>query len=195
MGVVDFQDAELIRRSQRGDIAAFEQIFNRHRKRIYNLIYRMVNNESDASDLTQEVFVKVFAMLSSLKAEKAFPAWLRTVATNTVLDHLRKRSNARMESLDEKNVLGDDQSVDKEIPSWTDNPERAAETKNLQEAVRRAVNSLEPDHRIVIILHHLEGLDVQHIAKMLEIPEGTVKSRLARAREHLKRKLGGFVEL
>lgn len=193
-GAVDFPERELIRRGRRGDIAAYEEIFDRYRRRVYNLVYRMVANESDAADLTQEVFVKVFTTLPSLKSERAFPAWLRTVATNTVLDHLRRRPNVPSESLDERTILGDDQSVEREIPSWSDNPERATETKTLQEAVQRAISSLEDDHRIVVVLHHIEGLDVQQIAKMLRVPEGTVKSRLARAREHLKRKLGGFVE-
>ena len=195
MGIEDFHDAELIRRSQLGDNSAYEQIFSRYRRRVYNLIYRMVSNESDAADLTQEVFVKVFTMLPTLKIEKAFPSWLRRIATNAVLDHLRKRPRARVESLDEKSVLGGDQEVDKEIPSWEGSPDRTAEKRNLQEAVQRAVASLEDDHRVVVVLPHLEGMDVHEIARTLGVPEGTVKSRLARAREHLRRKLGAFVEV
>ena len=195
MGPADFQDAELIRRSQRGDIAAYEEIFKRYRGRIYNLLYRIVSDEGDAADLTQEVFVKVFRMLPSLKAHRAFNSWLRKVATNSALDHLRKHSHMRTESLDEKTVLGDDQSVDREIASWEDNPEKAVETSNLQDVVQRAISSLDDDHRMVVVLHHLEGLDVHDIANTLGVPEGTVKSRLARAREHLKRKLGSLVEV
>ena len=194
MGPADFPDAELIGRSQRGDIAAYEEIFKRYRGRIYNLLYRIVSDEGDAADLTQEVFVKVFRMLPSLKAHRAFNSWLRKVATNSALDYLRKHSHMRTESLDEKTVLGDDQTVDREIPSWEDNPEKAVETSNLQEVVQRAISSLDDDHRMVVVLHHLEGLDVHDIAKTLGVPEGTVKSRLARAREQLKRKLGSLVE-
>ena len=195
MGSVDFPDAELVRRSKHGDLSSYEEIFNRYRKRVYNLIYRMVSDENDAADLTQEVFVKVYTMLPTLKADRAFYSWLRTVATNTVLDYLRRRPAGRIESLDQKAELGDDRSVDREIPSTDEGPAKAAERMDLQSAVREAVQSLASEHRAVVVLHHLEGLDVHEIASMLGVPDGTVKSRLARAREHLKRKLGAFVEV
>lgn len=187
-------DAELIEESKRGNLAAFEQLFNRYQKRVYNLIYRMVGNEQDAADLTQDVFVRVYNSLHTLKAGEALVGWLRMVATNITRDHFRKTQRTiRADSLDAR-VEFDDGDVEREIEDWTDNPERALDRKDVQEAVQRAVKSLSDEHRMVVAMHHIEGMDVKDIANLLKVPAGTVKSRLARAREELKRKLGHYVE-
>lgn len=192
-GMSDRTDSELIERSKRGDHSAFEALFNRHQKRVYNLIYRMVGNEQDAADLTQEVFVRVYNSLHTLKTGEALLGWLRTVAVNITRDHVRKMARTiRAESLDSKVQL-DDGEVEREIEDWSENPERTFHRKDMQEAVQRALNSLSDDHRTVVALHHIEGVDVKEIADMMKLPVGTVKSRLARAREELKRKLGHYV--
>lgn len=186
-------DAELIEESKRGSTSAFEALFKRYQKRVYNLIYRMVGNEHDAADLTQEVFVRVYNSLHTLRADQALVGWLRAVAVNITRDHFRKSARTiRADSLDSK-IEFDDGEVEREIEDWSDNPERAFDRRDVQEAVQRALNSLSDDHRTVVALHHIEGLDVKDIAKTLKVPAGTVKSRLARAREELKRKLGHYV--
>ena len=187
-------DAELIRKVKDGDVQAFEQLFNRHQKRVYNLVYRMVGNEQDAADLTQEVFVRVFNSRRTLKDEATFVAWLRTVATNICRDHFRKVGRTiKADSLDAPISL-EEGEVQREVEDWSSNPERAFDRKDLQEATTRAMNSLSDEHRTVVVLHHIEGMDVRDIARELGIAEGTVKSRLARARDELKRKLGHYVE-
>ncbi len=190
----DLSDAELIEESKRGNTEAFEVLFHRYQKRIYNIEYRMVGNEADAADLTQEVFVRVYNSLHTLRAGEALFGWLRTVAVNIARDHFRKSGRTiRADSLDAKVQL-DDGEVDREIVDWSNNPERALDRKDVQEAVRRAMSSLSDEHRTVVALHHIDGMDVKDMAKVLEVPVGTVKSRLARARGELKRKLGHYVD-
>lgn len=191
--LAEHADVDLIRRTREGDIPAFEQLFSRFQKRVYNLIYRMVGNEQDAADLTQEVFVRVYNSRHLLKSEDTFYAWLRTIATNIARDHFRKVGRTiKADSLDAPVSL-EEGEVQREIPDWSANPERELEKKDVQQTVQRAMNSLSDEHRAVVVLHHIEGMDVRGIASELGIAEGTVKSRLARARDELKRKLGHYV--
>lgn len=192
-GMANRTDAELIEESKRGSTSAFEGLFNRYQKRVYNLVYRMVGNEQDAADLTQEVFVRVYNSLHTLRTDQALAGWLRTVAVNITRDHFRKSMRTvKADSLDSK-IEFDDGEVEREVEDWSGNPERIFDRKDVQEAVHRALNSLSDDHRTVVALHHIEGMDVKDIAKALKVPAGTIKSRLARAREELKRKLGHYV--
>lgn len=186
-------DTHLVKNTRDGDIESFETLFNKYNKRIYNLIYRMVGNEQDASDLTQETFIRVFNSMQNLRSDLSFSAWIRTVAINLTRDHFRKKGRTiKADSLDEKININDGE-VDREVEDWSYNPEQMLEKKDLQTTVQRAISSLSPVHREVIVLHHIEGMDVVDIAKQLGIPVGTVKSRLARARDELKRKLGHYV--
>lgn len=192
-GSAEYVDTDLVRDAKHGDIAVFERLFAKYQKRVYNLIYRMVGNETDASDLTQDVFVRVYNSLGRLKSEDAFFAWVRTVATNICRDHFRKMGRSiRACSLDEKVSL-DDGEVEREVADDSGNPARLLERQDLQEAVQRAIDSLSAEHRTLVVLHHIEGMDLKDIARELRIPVGTVKSRLARARDELKRKLGHYV--
>jgi RNA polymerase sigma-70 factor (ECF subfamily) len=191
--ISQIDDMALVQRSKQGDLTAFEMLFARYQKRTYNLIYRMVGNEQDAVDLTQEVFVRVYNSINTVKSDSSFAAWIRTVAVNISRDFFRKRGRTiKADSIDEKlNINGDE--IDRDIADWSYNPESMLEKKDLQDAVSKAISSLSQQHREVVILHHIEGLDVNEIARDLDIPVGTVKSRLARAREELKRKLGHYI--
>ena len=187
-------DSDLVRETRKGDIEAFQRLFQKYHRRVYNLIYRMVGNEADAADLTQEVFVRVYNSLHNLRSDEAFYGWVRTVATNLTRDHFRKVGRTiRTESLDEKIRL-DGGEVEREVEDWSHNPERVTEKKDLRNAVQKAISSLSEEQRTVVALHHIDGMDVKEIAEMLHIPTGTVKSRLSRAREDLKRKLGHYIE-
>lgn len=190
--LIEMVDVDLVRRSKAGDVNAFEELFNRYQKRVYNTIYRLISDENDAAELTQEVFIKVYNSIDKLRAEEAFFTWVRTVAINLCRDFIRRRP-PRTESLDAR-VRLDDGEVEKDIPDPVAGPDKLLLTGDRQQAVRRAVASLSDDHRIVIALHHLEGMDLKDIAKMLGCPAGTIKSRLARARDELKRKLAPYVE-
>lgn len=189
----DLTDAELVQRAKGGDDRAYEALFGRHHRRIYSIVYGMLRNEADASDATQEAFVRAYRSLPRLEAAGAFGGWLAQIAVNICRDVL-KRPRLVARSLDEP--LGDEDSEYKlEIPDWTDSPEKASMTQELQDVVNRAIGTLSPDHRAVVTMHHLEGMDVLQIAEVLGVSEGTVKSRLSRARAELKRKLGHYVDL
>jgi len=188
-----YVDTNLVRETKEGDIAAFQRLFDKYNKRVYNLIYRMVGNEPDAADLTQDVFVRVYNSLHLLKSEEAFFSWVRVVSVNICRDHFRKIGRTiKTSSLDEKVTLEDDE-VERQVEDWSSNPERLLDKKELRNAVQTAITGLSEEHRSVVILHHIEGMNVKEIAKVLQLPSGTVKSRLARAREELKRKLGHYV--
>jgi RNA polymerase sigma-70 factor, ECF subfamily len=190
---VEYVDVDLVRRTKSGDTQAFEELFNRYQKRVYNIVYGMTGNASDAADLTQDVFVRVFDSIGSLRAEEAFFTWLRTIAINICRDHARKRPRMKVESLDEK-LSFDGEQLSREIADTSDGPARVFESKDTRKAVHRALDSLSDEHRVAVTLHHIEGMDVRDVAQALGCPVGTIKSRLARAREELKRKLAPYVE-
>lgn len=191
---VGIPEAELVRRTRNGDIAAFEELFNTYQKRVYNLVYRMVGDEQDAADLTQDVFIRVFKSMHSLRHDVTFFSWLRTITINICRDFFRKKGRTiKGDSLDETIQLADGE-VQREIEDWSSNPELLFQRKDLQGAVHRAVNSLSDDNRTMIVLHHMEGMEVRDIARDLNLPVGTVKSRLSRARDELRRKLAHYVE-
>ena len=189
----DLTDADLVLRAKAGDERAYEVLFARHQRRIYAIVYGMLRNDADAKDATQEAFVRAYRSLPRLEAAGAFGGWLAQIAVNICRDIL-KRPRIVARSLDEP--LGDEDSEYKlEIPDWSESPERASLSSELQDVVHRAIGTLSTDHRAVITMHHLEGMDVLQIADILGVSEGTIKSRLSRARAELRRKLGHYVNL
>lgn len=188
------QQTEWVRRAQAGDLQAFEQLFNHYHRGIYNTIYQMVRNDQDAADLTQDVFVRAWKSLPRLQAPEAFTSWLYRVATNLTRNWIRDNTRVRQESLDQPFAGDEEDGGTREIADTTGDPASATQTRATQEAVQHAVEGLSQDHRMVVTLHHLEGMAVEEIAKTMNCSVGTVKSRLSRARDHLKRKLAGYVE-
>lgn len=185
---------EVIRRAQQGDLAAFEQLFSHYQRGIYNVIYQMVRSESDAADLTQNVFVRAYRSLPKLQTPEAFPSWLYRIAVNLSRNYIRDHSRVRTESLDQSLDDGEESGAQRDIADTRGDPALVAQTHDTQDRVRQAVATLSPDHRMVITMHHLQDMPVEEIAKVMGCSVGTVKSRLSRARDHLRRKLGGIVE-
>jgi RNA polymerase sigma-70 factor (ECF subfamily) len=183
-----------VRQAQGGDLQAFEQLFNHYQRGIYNAIYQMVRSEADAADLTQDVFVRAWKALPRLEAPEAFASWLYRIATNLTRNWIRDNTRVRQESLDQPFAGDEDEGGGREIPDVSADPAAVSQTRDVQETVQRAVMGLSPDHRMVVTLHHLDGMPVEEIAKIMKCSVGTVKSRLSRARDHLRRKLAGFVE-
>jgi RNA polymerase sigma-70 factor (ECF subfamily) len=183
-----------VRRAQRGEVDAFEQLFSHYQRGIYNLVFQMVHNEADAADLTQDVFVRAWKSLPRLEAPEAFPSWIYRVATNLSRNWIRDHSRVRQESLDQPYSGDEEEGGRRELPDTRSDPGAVTLTRATQEAVQTAISGLSPDHRIVVTLHHLEGRPVEEIADIMHCSVGTVKSRLSRARDHLRRKLAGYVE-
>jgi RNA polymerase sigma-70 factor (ECF subfamily) len=180
--------------SHAGD-AFFEALVEAHYRRIYNLIYRMVRSETDAADLTQETFVRVYRALPRLRAEGAQTAWIRRIATNLCLDFLRRRRAApSVSSLDARQTEESDTLLSWDIPDPSSEPDRVFASKERASMLCRAVDSLPEDYRTVVVLHHIEEMRVEEIADALGVPAGTIKSRLSRARHELYRKLSPYFD-
>jgi RNA polymerase sigma-70 factor, ECF subfamily len=190
---LDIPVTDWVRRAQEGDVRAFEQLFQQYHRGIYNTIYQVTRNEADAADLTQEVFVRAYRALPRLQTPEAFTSWLYRIAVNLSRNWLRDRGRVRIESLELPGDDGEGGST-REIADPSGDPAALTQAQDLRERVQKAVEGLSPDHRTVVTLHHLEGMPVEEIARVMDCSIGTVKSRLSRARDHLKRKLAGYVE-
>lgn len=185
-------DAEesIVRRAQAGDRDAFRVLFERYRDPLYGYVRRMVGSDDLAADLTQDAFLRAYQSLSRLKSAGAFHTWLYQIATNRVRDHWK---SPRREALSlEAAAEGGEQGIQPADPS--PGPERVAVREGLRVAVASAVERLSPEHREVVLLHHIGGMDVRAIAGALGVAEGTVKSRLGRARADLRRRLAAWIE-
>lgn len=186
-------DAELVQRAKEGDAGAFELLYARYHARVYRLLYGMLGNREDAVDLTQEVFVRAWVELPRLQIEKTLYGWLRRTAINLGIDHLRRSRLVRFQSLDAPFDDEEGEPFEWQLLDETQDVQAAAELSELQDCLQRALQQLSTIHRVVVILHYIEEVPVEEIAQQLSIPVGTVKSRLARAREALRRHLEPFL--
>jgi RNA polymerase sigma-70 factor (ECF subfamily) len=173
-------DAELVRRCRAGDSAAWEQVVHEYSRRVYNLAYRFTGRHETAEDLTQEVFVRVYRSLDQYDPQAGDLAnWLMRLARNLVIDDYRRRTRTPTD-------LGDD-IVDHEyhLESRIDAPDRGVERFERAKQVHLAIAKLQPDLRECVILRDIEELTYQEIVDILQIPIGTVKSRINRGRIEL----------
>lgn len=187
-------EKSLLERAKSGDIAAFEQLIESYQKKIFNIALRMLGNYDDAGDLTQEVLIRIYRSIKSFKEQSSFSTWIYRITTNVCLDELRKRKNRKVISLDEEIKL-DDGDMKRQIESDEPTPEETAEAEDLRKIVNDAIERLNEEHRIVIVLRDIQGLSYEEIAEVLKCPEGTVKSRINRARQALKNILASKREL
>lgn len=187
-------DSGLVRKAKQGDIQAFEKLINKHQKRVYNIALRMLQNPEDAYDISQEVFIRVFKSMKEFREEASFSTWIYRIAKNACLDELRKRKKRNIVSLDE-NMEFEEGTVKRQIEDEAPGPDILYESKELKDIVKLALRHLSNDHRLVIVLRDLQGFSYDEIAKILDCPEGTVKSRINRARKALKDILESKMEL
>lgn len=185
------RDGVWVQRARQGDAAAFRALFDAYQGIVYRIAMRMVGDADDAADLTQETFIRVYRQLSSLRDASLFGRWIRMIATNICRDHL-KRARPTTYSLDAP-PPGTHDLTDWELPSPIETGEQLVITDAVKSAMAEGINALSPDHRAVLVLHHLEGLPVEEIARTLNVPIGTVKSRLARARAELRKSLDPYL--
>jgi len=176
-------DQALVRASQRGEMAAFEELVSRHRDKIYARAYSMMRNEDEAVDLSQEAWVKGWQRLNQFHGESSFGTWMTRIVINLCLDQLRKHKRQRTESIEEM----DEESggVERQMPVVTVNPTAGLERKELRQRIDRALGQLSHEHRTVLVLHEFEELEYKEIAKVMECSIGTVMSRLFYARRKM----------
>ena len=184
--------AMLVRRCLAGDAVAWEEIVQRYHRRIYNICYRFAGSPDDAQDLTQEVFIKMYRTLNSYDLGRgAFMTWVTTVTRNLLVDHFRKSKQDRMtDSLDTVASEHEDaMPLSEQIPDKAAPPDSGVRSREMREAVHRALQKLSPELREAVILRDLQDMDYREIAGVLRVPEGTVKSRINRGRAELARLL------
>lgn len=184
----------LIERAKQGDVEAFEILINEHQKRIYNIAFKMLGNQEDALDLSQEVLIKIFKNIHKFHGSSKFSTWVYRVATNTCLDEIKKRRKHTTYSIDER-MQTEDGDLATDIPDTSPTPEATAIQKDIQKILYDGINQLGDEHKKVIILRDLNGFSYEYIAKILKCSEGTVKSRISRARKRLKKILSENMEL
>ena len=182
-------EAALLDQCRRGNAGAFERLVALYENKVYNLAFRMVGNYEDASDIAQEAFLKVYTSLDQFRGESSFSTWLYRVVSNACLDELRRRARHRAISIDTP-VSAEDPST-RQIPSGDPEPGHAIERAEVRTAVQQGIMELPDDHRIILVLRDIHGLSYEEIAQVLDMPLGTVKSRLNRARLGLRDRLQG----
>lgn len=174
------EEQVLIGRVLDGDPASFEPLVLDNQKNVYNLALRMTNNAEDALDISQEVFIKAYASLASFRGESRLGFWLYRLTYNMCIDLRRKKKRENSTSITYVDDSGEENDL--EIPDLRQLPEDEAERSELRQAIRDAMDSLSPEHRNMLLLREISGMSYTEIAQVLDLNEGTVKSRLARAR-------------
>lgn len=173
---------EIIRSVLRGNINDFEKLVTAYEKNVYNIALRMVGDPDDAADMTQETFIKAYRALSGFRGDSKFSSWLYRIASNVCLDFLRSRSRHPQVSL---STVDEDDRATFELPDMRQNPEEQLMKKLGMEAVRRGLEQLPEQQRQILVLRELGGLSYAELAQTLGLEEGTVKSRIFRARKRL----------
>lgn len=188
------EDIILIKSALAGEQGSYDRLMKKYYNLIQSLVYRMIFNKEDVEDLTQEAFIKAFNSLHKFDREFAFSTWLYKIATNNCIDYLRKKKLTTF-SID-KEISSEDDDLRFEIPDEEHKPDKRVMNEQREEIIKQAIDGLPDKYRKVILLRHKEEKDYEEIAEELDIPLGTVKAHLFRAREllnkFLKDKIGHY---
>ena len=182
------EDYELVSLCKKGDVDSFEVLVKKHQKRMFNIAYRMIGNYEEACDIVQDAFVSAFRNLKGFKGKSKFSTWLYTIVMNLSknrLKRLKTQLHREQFSLDNP-VLTNDGQIKVEPASSDPSALEKLEKRDVQQKVQGCINSLDDEFREVLILRDIQGFSYGEISDLLKAPEGTVKSRLFRAREALK---------
>jgi RNA polymerase sigma-70 factor (ECF subfamily) len=184
-------DQELIQKVQTGDASAFDLLVERYKVRLYGMIYNMLGNHDDAADLSQESFVKAFKSIGSFQSKSNFYTWLYRIGVNTVLNFIKRRKDNHL-SLNEMGTGVEDDPSFKELTS-RETVSGSVDREELQEKLNEALQKLSEEHRAVVVLHDIEGMKHQEIAKVLRCSEATARSRLFYAHQQLQALLANYI--
>ena len=188
---MSLRERRLIRRLRERDGQAFRELVDTYRDQVFNLTYRMLGNREEAEDITQEVFVTVFKAIDSFRGDSKFSTWLYRITANHCknrIKYLARRHQLAKAEFDER-ISRDSAAAATTVPNQAKRPDQALEGALLDQLVQRVIATLEEDHRILIVLRDIEELTYEEICEITELPVGTVKSRLHRARMALRKKL------
>jgi len=181
-------DQDVVTRAKQGDEAAYRELLRRYERPVFALLYRMVRDRALAEDLAQDTFVKILNGLRSYRPEFKFSSWVFKIANNAAIDHLRRRA------VDTISLHGSPDAVTPEriaattldLPDRRETPLEEVEARELGSAIERAIGRLRPEYRSCILLRHVEGHSYDEISQMLDLPLGTVKTYIHRARNELR---------
>jgi RNA polymerase sigma-70 factor (ECF subfamily) len=186
-------DHELLAAIRDGDEAAFQEIVRRYRNPITNFIYRMIDDYERSVELTQETFIRIYTSASRYQANYSFSTYIYRIATNLAISELRRRKRRKMVSLFTPFTNDDGEAIEIDPPDANPLQDEALIEGERRKAVARAITSLPEKYRAAIVLRDVEGLSYDRIADVLKLSEGTVKSRINRARNLLKEKLSAYI--
>lgn len=182
-------DPALLRRLRARDERAFRELVDAHGRAVIHLCYRMLGNRAEAEDLAQEVFIAVFKTIEGFREESKFTTWLYRIAVNHAknrIKYLARRHDRKQDELDEMAPGTNDAALG---PARATRPERALEGAQLDAQLQAALATLDEEHRVLVVLRDVEELSIEEIAEITGLPDGTIKSRLHRARAALRKKL------
>lgn len=177
---MSLDDSELIERCRAGDLSAFEPLVEKYRQRVWRLAYQILRDREEAWDVAQEAFVRAYQALPRFRQAAAFSTWLYRITTNAALDLVRRRPAIPPVELTADHPARDD-------------PEAEAQRREIHRRVHAALGHLPPEYRAAVVLRDLQGLEYVEVARILQVPIGTVRSRLSRGREALRAQLTDLV--
>jgi RNA polymerase sigma-70 factor, ECF subfamily len=185
-------ERQLLRRLRERDERAFKELVEAHRDTVFNLTFRMLGNRAEAEDVAQEVFITVFKTIDSFREESKFSTWLYRVTINHCknrIKYLARRHDRDRDELDEAKSPSDSRSGTAGVAVRSRRPDRALEGAQMEQLMQEAINTLDDEHRVLVVLRDVEDLSIEEICEITGLPDGTVKSRLHRARAALRKKL------
>jgi RNA polymerase sigma-70 factor (ECF subfamily) len=186
-------DRELVKRAQKGSLAAYDELVRRYQERIYATIYHMTANHEDANDLAQDSFIKAFRALKSFKGDSTFFTWVYRIAVNKTINFLKQRKKRTQMSLNDLD-LNPEHDPDLVALISERNPRRDLNLSELQLKLNEAMLKLSEVHRLVVTLHDIQGLSHDEISKIIDCNTGTVRSRLFYARQQLQAYLSDYLK-
>jgi RNA polymerase sigma-70 factor (ECF subfamily) len=195
-GTIAFEDAALVQQCREGDMQAFGALVAKYQDRIFNMIYRMCGRRADAEELAQETFLKALERIGQFRGQSQFYTWLFRIGANLTISHRRRGGRVKFQSLS-----GPEEFEHSQADALTaamarrrsPGPEAAAVSAETSRRVMKALEALDDDFRLVVVLCDIEEMDYAQIADVLGVPIGTVKSRLHRARCMLKERLADLI--
>lgn len=189
--LTNLPDADVVALAQRGREDAFRELVRRYERPVFSLIFRMVRDSATAEDLSQDTFIKVLNHIDKYRPEFKLSSWLFKIANNVAIDHLRRRqlNTISMDGSPHASTASDIEGTSFDIASQDENALDEMASKELGSAIERAIGSLRPEYRQCILLRHVEGRSYEEIAATLDLPLGTVKTYIHRARHQLRESL------
>ncbi|KXG42521.1 RNA polymerase sigma factor SigW [Tepidibacillus decaturensis] len=184
---MNFVDKRLVTKAKEGDTQAFAELITQYKDKIFNLAYRMLGNIQEAEDVSQDTFIRVYTNLSRYDDQHKFSTWIFRIATNLAIDRMRKKKADF--SLDANWDQEEGTDWHSKLADPKNGPEEEVVAKEMEDTIQQAIMSLPPKYRSIMVLRYLEDLSIQEISQIVHLSESTVKTRLHRGREALRKQL------